>query len=343
VPRIVIVDTYYQDFLKTVRIDPESRYEFELAKLLGYCFGTGDFYSRNLRALGWDAIDIITNCEPLQRLWAEENGVKWSHPMEVLESQIDALRPDVIFSQDLSINFRCQRPRVMAGQCSCPMPRTDFVKDYNVVFTSFPHYGPILDGMGVRPVLNPLAFDPIVLGLIEPVHDRPYDVTFVGGVGAPSHWKKGMETLEAVAEAIPTAAFWGYGYSTLPHTSAVRQKYRGYAWGLDMYRILRGSKIVINRHGEVAQGFANNMRMYEATGCGAALLTEEAPNLAFLFEPGSVATYRTTDEVIGQIRHLLDNPDDLSRIARYGQQQTLTKHTYAKQMQTVSDTLRAML
>ena len=50
-----------------------------------------------------------------------------------------------------------------------------------------------------------------------------------------------------------------------------------------MYKVYGRSKIVINRHGEVAQGFANNMRMFEATGMGALLMTGQSPNLSDFF------------------------------------------------------------
>jgi spore maturation protein CgeB len=41
-----------------------------------------------------------------------------------------------------------------------------------------------------------------------------------------------------------------------------------------MFKILARSKIVINRHGTIAGNYAVNMRMYEATGSGAMLVTE---------------------------------------------------------------------
>jgi hypothetical protein len=40
-----------------------------------------------------------------------------------------------------------------------------------------------------------------------------------------------------------------------------------------MYRVLECSKIVINHHGDVAP-WANNLRLFEATGTGALLLTD---------------------------------------------------------------------
>ncbi len=174
--------------------------------------------------------------------------------------------------------------------------------------------------------------------------DRIHDVVFIGGVGAPGHWTSGMRTLHAVAEAIPTFKWWGYGAEHLPVNSALFQKYQGEAWGLDMYRIMLQSKIVLNRHGEVAEGYANNMRMFEATGCGAALLTEASKNLGTFFELAhgfhEVAPYASIDEAIETIKLLIKYGAGL---AARGQQRTLRDHTYAQRMKTVSDTLHACL
>jgi hypothetical protein len=84
------------------------------------------------------------------------------------------------------------------------------------VVHEFPHYVEQFANLGVRAVFNPLGFDPIVLQRTLEPKERDIDVSFVGGVGNPSHWKYGMEVLNAVAEAIPTFKWWGYGVETLP-------------------------------------------------------------------------------------------------------------------------------
>jgi hypothetical protein len=339
--RILIADTYYPDFLKTLRIYTSSSYESELQSVLRLSFGTADFYSRNLRNLGWDAIDVIANCDDLQALWGKEHGCEGT-----LQNQIDFYKPDVVFLQDLSLVDRLTGPHnyVLAGQCSCPMPSAARVRLFEVLFTSFPHYVEQFANLGVRAVFNPLGFDPIVLQRTLEPKERDIDVSFVGGVGNPSHWKYGMEVLNAVAEAIPTFKWWGYGVETLPANSVLRDKYQGEAWGLKMYDILRRSKIVLNRHGEVAQNYANNMRMFEATGCGALLLTENAPNIRVYFGPygDECIAHDGADNAVMLIRYFMDNAERAAVIADRGQQRTLKSHTYARRMETISYTLLRM-
>ena len=69
-PRIIIVDTYYPEVIRRFECDhPEWSdldYDSHLQAVLDELFGTADFYSRNLRALGWEAIDVIANYPRLQ-------------------------------------------------------------------------------------------------------------------------------------------------------------------------------------------------------------------------------------------------------------------------------------
>jgi spore maturation protein CgeB len=96
-----------------------------------------------------------------------------------------------------------------------------------------------------------------------------------------------------------------------------------------MYQVLRRSRITLNSHIDLAGREAGNMRLFEATGAGAFLLTDYKDNLDTLFAPDrEVAVWRSTDDCLKAIdRHL---GDDKSReeIARAGQARTMAQHTY---------------
>jgi spore maturation protein CgeB len=137
---------------------------------------------------------------------------------------------------------------------------------------------------------------------------------------------------------------WGYGVERLPAESALRRRHRGEAWGLDMYEVLARSAIVLNRHIDVAEGHANNMRLYEATGMGAALLTDDGSNLADLFEPShEVAVYQDADDLIARIDELLANDEKRSAIAAAGRQRTMSEHTWAKRIAELAGMLESRL
>jgi len=347
--KIAILDSYYPEVIKAIPFDPSCSYESQLAAVLGRQFGTAAFYSNNLRALGHECIDIITNHPGLMS-------------MRSLESQLSEFQPDVVFLQDLSIEFN-YKPALVAAQFSCPWAGDRNVQKAQIAFTSFPHYVPRIEALGVKAVYLPLAFEPSILDYeqidVRDVDDvgprfingsvierkRDIDISFVGGVGRSLHWQQGTDVLEAVAAAFPERfQWWGYGLDRLSADSPLRRCYKGEAWGRAMFDIYRRSKIVVNRHGEVAEGFANNMRMYEATGCGALLLTD---NQTDLFEEGNeILTYRSTDDAVQKLRQFADRPPEYSLgrdIAHFGQQRTLRDHTYAQRMKTISEVLTGML
>ena len=100
-----------------------------------------------------------------------------------------------------------------------------------------------------------------------------------------------------------------------------------------MYALLRSARIVLNRHIREAGAFANNMRLYEATGVGSLLLTDAKANLPDLFEPGrEVVVYETADDLVEQARYFLSHESERSAIAGAGQARTLRDHTYAVRM-----------
>jgi spore maturation protein CgeB len=100
-----------------------------------------------------------------------------------------------------------------------------------------------------------------------------------------------------------------------------------------MYRTLLESQITINVHIDVAEKYANNMRLYEATGCGALLITDQKDNLGDLFRIGSeVIAYGNAAEAVELIKHYSKNAGARAKIAQAGQERTLKDHTYRTRM-----------
>jgi len=109
-----------------------------------------------------------------------------------------------------------------------------------------------------------------------------------------------------------------------------------------MYGVLAESRISLNRHIDVAGRFANNMRLFEATGVGTLLLTDQKDNLHQLFEVGKeVIAYSTPQECAELIAYYLDHEDERRAIARAGQARTLRDHTYQLRMKELAQIVRA--
>jgi len=354
--KFLFLDTYYAKFLRFhYRQHPQladQLYEDQLRSLLDQCFGTSDFYSENLRALGHEARDLIANCVPLQRQWAKENDRAlwrscppesdaarlkvWQHA--VVAAQLEKFQPDVLYVHDMKwtdtnlLRMVHDSVRLVIGQTASPVnPQID-LSVYDLIISSFPHFIDQLKRLSLHSEYLRIAFEPRLLSRVPKPPTRAGAV-FVGSY-SPDH-ARGTTLLETVAQQCPIE-FWGQNVSTLPPDSPILRAYRGEAWGLEMYRVLASARIALNRHIDVAGRFANNMRLYEATGVGAMLITDAKENLSDLFEVDrEVVTYRTAQECAEKILYYLDHEEESEKIAQAGQARTLHDHTYAKRMEEV--------
>ena len=346
---IVFVNTYYPAFVASCYRDKPTlafqSYDEQLAALQATRFGDSDFYSAPLRAIGWEACDLIVNVEPLQKAWAQENDSQLSG-MSLFVEQVRRLRPDVLYLQDLSLAstpvLRALRPYVglLVGQIASPVPAVTDLSAFDLLVSSFPHFVERFRAMGVCAQYQPLGFDARVLADIAEV-SRDIPVSFVGGISA-AHGK-GTTFLEQLAAQLPIA-FWGYGKEGLPSDSPIRALHNGEVWGVEMFRTLARSRITVNRHIDTAEQYANNMRLFEATGCGALLITDYKDNLAELFEIGKeVVVYRDAAECVALIRYYQAHPEEAEVIARAGQERTLRDYSYGINMCETSALLRRLL
>ena len=111
-----------------------------------------------------------------------------------------------------------------------------------------------------------------------------------------------------------------------------------------MYEVLASSRITLNRHIEAAEGHANNMRLYEATGVGALLATDDGANLGDLFDPGrEVVSYKSADDLIEILRRYTADDEARREVAAAGQQRTLREHTYSKRIPELAGMLESRL
>lgn len=102
----------------------------------------------------------------------------------------------------------------------------------------------------------------------------------------------------------------------------------GFLDGADYAKALRCCRIAINVLVTQCKG-ANNLRTFEATGCGAFLLTEHSREQAeTLFREGEeIACYRTPEDLVAVAQRYLPDEATRSRIAAAGQRRCLAEHT----------------
>jgi hypothetical protein len=371
--RFLILDTNYPAFQRHFYARhpdlSQCSYAEQWRTLMDQCFGTADFYSANLNELGYEATEVVANCEALQLKWAEEHGIElpepgwrvglkngfipwpkrvqstdWVYP--VLLAQVIHHRPDVLFIQNMnntsSAFLQEVRPyvRLIVGQIACPISPAANFRPYDLILSSFPHFVEQFNQEGLVSEYFNLGFEPKLLAYLKKEAPK-YKTVFVGGLTA-EHTER-IQLLSQIASAHPID-LWGYGIDTLEPKLPLHASYHGQAWGLDMYNILYNAKIALNNHINVAGPFANNMRLYEATGVGTLLITDYKDNLPTLFEPDSeVIAYNSTQECVELVTYYLAHEKERQAIARAGQQRTLREHTYLQRMQELVDIVERQL
>jgi spore maturation protein CgeB len=138
-----------------------------------------------------------------------------------------------------------------------------------------------------------------------------------------------------MAKGIPVRA---YG-SAIPRwigDSPIRRIHAGHSiWREEKARVFRSAAGVLNNMhpGEVS---GVNLRLFEAAGSGAAVLSEFRPAISDLFATGEeILTFRDFDELVEQATRLLDEPGLTARLGDAAARRAHRDHTLAQRVATI--------
>jgi spore maturation protein CgeB len=250
----------------------------------------------------------------------------------ILLAQIEDFRPDLILNQDvfhvdtgLMRRIKGVGNPTLLGQVGIEPSRGEDWTVYDLMISQLPTTVRFFRALGVRAEVSHLAFEPAILGALPEV-PTDIDISFVGTVSVDHRQR--IALLEAVADRYDLK-LWGNRPQALPAASPLHRCFQSEVWGADMYRVLRRSRITLNSHIDMAGNEAGNMRLFEATGAGAFLLTDFKDNLDTLFAPDrEVAVWRSIDDCLKVIGRMIGDDDGRAAIARAGQARTMAQHTY---------------
>lgn len=268
-----------------------------------------------------------------------EDRSSWFY--RVLGAQIEYYQPDVILNHDIggiSTQFLSEmKPnyRLLVGQHAA-MPLSDSVdySCYGLAVSSLPFTADFFRGKGVEAEVYGLGFEPAVLKQLESV-ERDIPITFIGNLYEVHAGR--IKWLERICSDFKQTMVWAPSIDSVAKASPIRNCYQGTLWGREMYQIMNRSKITLNHHDDITP-YANNMRLYEATGVGTLLITDWKQNLHEIFELGTeVISFRNADECEAAIEYYLGHDEERQTIARAGQARTLAEHTYLHRMQQLAD------
>lgn len=358
--KILVLNSDYPAFIESIaknNKDWSSLNYDEMTKFyFSQFFGMADYYSKNLNLLGHEAQDVVINNQYLQKKWLKERNISYCHLLDYFDgnrilrtlkrkfyiprdwyyramlAQIEEYKPDVIYIQLMAhispfflkkIKKHC---KLLVGQIACPLPAMNNFKEYELILSSLPNFVEKFNVAGIKSEYFKLGFETEILKHLNK-RENSLPVVHIGGYGSV-HQERNI-LLEKASE-ITSIDFFGYGLGALAADSKIRNSFHGEAWGLEMFNILHNSKITMTKHiYSVAGDYANNMTLYEATGVGTLLLTDEKKNLDEIFKIGEeVITYKDAEDLAGKIKYYLEHEDERELIAAAGQKRTLETHSY---------------
>jgi len=274
-----------------------------------------------------------------QRLWASEKGLRADASLdEVLLAQIEEHRTEVFYNLDpmrYGDSFLAKLPghvrRTIAWRAA-PSQGGAFLK-HHVMVNNFPSLLNQYRTLGVRAEYLAPAHDP-EMDVYAARTDRPIDVLFVGTYSR--HHRARAQLLNAVANLggemavvmhlnssrltrlaeSPLGILGPLAKHRRPHN--VRVLARPPVFGRNLLAALSSARIVINGAIDMAGVDRGNMRVWEALGCGAAMVSDAGRYPDGIIAGTHFVSYASPDEAVLQIRRLHADQEHCTMIARAG-------------------------
>jgi hypothetical protein len=340
-------------------------YDEYYAWLMGLRLGLSDYLTAPMNEAGWVAREFIPQDGWLRRKSSESGQVSSQTVFQHFQSMpryagdlrlrqlfsgklssrwrdyqkhdfvrryIESFRPNIIFIREPShmdgrffaqFRDRCIIAAFIGCNTNHPINWNPFRSD--IIFTLTDEYHVFFRVQGIPTERFVYGVDERVAREVENL-PKVHDSTFVGYLGTP-HQRAKTELLDAVAGA---AAFkwWGVKGPELASYPNLERSWQGETAGIDMYRIYRQSKIVLNDYVEMNNGKNVNMRSKEVMNVGSMLLTRRAANVQGLEREGALATFGDAEECVAKIRHYLTHEAEREAIATAGLRVALRDFNY---------------
>lgn len=326
------------------------------AELLEWIISTrgnfSDFYTYNLKTLGWETEEFYVNeyyidkvadelygstkniIQYKERLKNKIRPVKNRWKIKVISDYIKKYNPDVIFvrehigiQSDFWTSFRDKS--FLVSRIAAPIPRSWSPKDWDLILTSTETYKTFFEINGVPSYINHNGFDERILNELTN-GQKIHDVTFVGGLGN-RNWMKRTKCVEYIAGQV-NFKWWGYNGNKYEPDHPINKQWMGITTGIEMMNIYKQSKIVFNDYGEIAEGTGVNQRMFEVLGVGSLLITREAENLKKEYPQNIFVMFSDEKDCLDKINYYLKNEKEREEIASAGQKYILENFTYKQIM-----------
>lgn len=196
--RLLKIGVYYPAYLEQFYARNShlatAHYSVQHAALMDDCFGSANFWTTALSRLGYETCDLVANAEPLQKMWAREQGLKFASSswlVDITAAQIMAFRPDVLIVADYStvtagflryLKENCPSIRLVLGWCGAPFHDGSIFHECDIVLSCVPELVTHFQENGHRSRHVNHAFDLRVLERLDLDAPANADFVFLGSI-----------------------------------------------------------------------------------------------------------------------------------------------------------------
>lgn len=349
--KILLIWDYYENYLKYFYTKnpqaPDLPYDEHKQLLLNDFFMWPTYLIPHLQTLGHEADVIIGNALPLQKTWLGENGLESQQDFDrfaVIQAQVRVFRPDILlvlgadcYTGSFAESLKDCCRRIVAWRAAGILPHQKW-SGIDCVLSSHSNFVDQFRQMGLASERLLPCFEPRILDYLPPT-SITREVGFAGTLSTIGFsqrlsflsYVQQMAPLHIYAENIIwRRRFWPIRTFLSQHRFVrfwLNANLHPAVYGIDMFNTLRQHRLILNIHVDSAGGLAGNIRMFESTGVGVPLVTENAINLSELFEPGrEVIAYDNQYDAVEKIKYYLSHEQKCKAIALAGQKRTLRAH-----------------
>lgn len=222
--KLVYLTTLYtsviSDFYGKLPARARMSYSEQRADLDRQGYGWTGAFGPVLRGLGYEVLEVSANVEPIQRLWARENGVAWpiaSWKKDIALAQVKAADPEIILCDNPVLFDRtwleqvravCPSLRLILGFTGTASNVLDTLRCYDAVLSCMRFQQEGLERQGLRGFRFRHAFNRQSLLSTLPRGQVVPEVCFAGGmVRANSYHLERERLLEALVEDLPVSLY----------------------------------------------------------------------------------------------------------------------------------------
>ncbi len=340
------IHTFYQRYLdKFYNRDPRLTtvsFGQQIGKLIEDGFSGIHIFAPYMAKRGYDSHFVVANNRFSQAAWLKENNI--NKPMdnnfaiEVTKMQIENIKPDVLYLSD-PINFDARflqslsyKPKLVVGWRAADIPATTDWTGFDVILSGLEGVRNTALEIGAKEAL------PFVPGFPGWINDQLFDVEadtdlVFGGSYTLNQHRKRNAYLKYMAESSNDFSLRYFLSGDVDYIDpAVARFNQGDKYGMELYHEMKRGKMIFDGRGDIRYLSSNpnlsddiakketmNMRIFETTGLGRLLLTENFENLSNYFEIGKeIVAFENERDLIEKIKLYSTNHDLREEIALAG-------------------------